>query len=308
MNVQRTKKLYQEGMRIKCIDMKDNQAIEPGTLGTVNFVDDMGTIHVTWDNGRTLGIIPGIDNFEIINESIKSYIKETVDIKVNAPLFKKQKIEPQVHNIKYAFKVSDQDFEDLLNDPFKPRDYIEDHIGDMYVNNFNENQSILVYSDRHKDGIIIQSEGFNYPRYQGLLNNVHDVLELSHHDGEYESKRFEKIKVLVVEPNEKPYVAIIDNDLKSLQAMVGGPIELIYLSRSAELICNEEGKLLNLPANRRIGRDILAGRFIIVGNDDSEHFTSLSRKDIDKYMEVYQDPEQISQKELQDSMNIEVIF
>ena len=114
--------------------------------------------------------------------------------------------------------------------------------------------------------------------------------------------------MLVVEPNRKPFVAIIDNNLSSFQSMVDGNIELIYLSRSAEIICNEEGKIHNLTANRRIGNDIIAGRFIIVGNDGGEQFTSLSSEDIDKYMEQYLEPEQISQEELQSKLNVEIIF
>jgi hypothetical protein len=35
----------------------DNQIVPPGTLGTVSSIDDGGTIHVTWDNGRNLGLL-----------------------------------------------------------------------------------------------------------------------------------------------------------------------------------------------------------------------------------------------------------
>ena len=42
-----------------------NQArpIEDNTKGTVMFVDDMGTIHCDFDNGRSLGVVPGEDSF-----------------------------------------------------------------------------------------------------------------------------------------------------------------------------------------------------------------------------------------------------
>lgn len=308
MKVQNIKERYPKRTRIKCIDMKDNDAIETGTKGTVNHVDDMGTIHVTWDNGRTLGLIYGVDTFEKIYETTKTYEKENVDLKIKAPLFKKQSLDPQRHNVKHAFKVSGQELDDLLIDPFKQRDYILDHKDEMFVDEYGVNQSILVYSDERDDGVLIESEGFRYPRYQSHLSNVHDLIDLSKHDGIEESKRFEKIKILVVEPNSKPYVAIIDNNLETLQSMVGGNIELIYLSKSAEIICNEEGKIHNLKANRRIGNDIIAGRFIIVGNDGGEQFTSLSREDINKYMEQYLEPEQITQEELQSKMLYEIIF
>lgn len=40
---------------------KDWEDIEPGTEGTVRGVDDGGTVHVQWDNGRNLGLIPDVD-------------------------------------------------------------------------------------------------------------------------------------------------------------------------------------------------------------------------------------------------------
>lgn len=65
----RIKAAYHEGCRIECINMEDPFApIFPGTKGTVDFVDDIGTIHVKWDNGRTLGLIPGVDSFRILSE------------------------------------------------------------------------------------------------------------------------------------------------------------------------------------------------------------------------------------------------
>ena len=44
------------GKRIKCVFMNDEYPVESGTEGTVTSVDDIGTIHVKWDNGRTLGL------------------------------------------------------------------------------------------------------------------------------------------------------------------------------------------------------------------------------------------------------------
>lgn len=53
------------------IHMEDKRPIPPGTEGTVDFVDDMGTVHMKWENGRTLGIIPNEDEFEVINDKEK---------------------------------------------------------------------------------------------------------------------------------------------------------------------------------------------------------------------------------------------
>ena len=69
INIERTilEKLrhdYIPGTRIRLIEMKDPVApVPPGTAGTVIAVDDVGTIHMKWDNGRTLGLITGVDSF-----------------------------------------------------------------------------------------------------------------------------------------------------------------------------------------------------------------------------------------------------
>ena len=54
-NIQFLKDLYPAGTRAKLVEMNDIQAPPIGTLGTVMYVDDIGTIHIKWDNGSTLG-------------------------------------------------------------------------------------------------------------------------------------------------------------------------------------------------------------------------------------------------------------
>lgn len=53
---------YPKGTRVMLVDMKDPYvSIPSGTLGTVRCVDDIGTVHVTWDNGSGLGVVYGED-------------------------------------------------------------------------------------------------------------------------------------------------------------------------------------------------------------------------------------------------------
>lgn len=67
--VNKYKEMYPKGTRIELISMCDPfSPIYPGTKGTVVHVDDMGTIHMKWDNGRTLGLLPYEDSFKIIEE------------------------------------------------------------------------------------------------------------------------------------------------------------------------------------------------------------------------------------------------
>lgn len=64
-----TKKLYPPGTRIELISMNDPYApVTSGTRGTVKFVDSLGTIFPEWDNGRTLGVVPGEDSFRKLTQ------------------------------------------------------------------------------------------------------------------------------------------------------------------------------------------------------------------------------------------------
>ena len=59
--VENLREQYPRGTRVELIRMDDPQAPPVGTKGTVIAVDDIGTIHVKWDNGSTLGIAFGAD-------------------------------------------------------------------------------------------------------------------------------------------------------------------------------------------------------------------------------------------------------
>lgn len=67
--VEMLRRRYPEGTRI-CIDSMENDplAIPQGTLGTVQFIDGIGTIHCKFDNGRYLRVIFGEDSFHKINQ------------------------------------------------------------------------------------------------------------------------------------------------------------------------------------------------------------------------------------------------
>lgn len=58
---------YPPGTRILLGHMNDPFApVEPGTRGTVAFVDDMAQIHMRWDNGRTLPLNSDEDSFRTL--------------------------------------------------------------------------------------------------------------------------------------------------------------------------------------------------------------------------------------------------
>ena len=106
------------------------------------------------------------------------------------------------------------------------------------------------------------------------------------------------MRVLVVEPERRPEVREINDSLKEMQGIVGGLIQPIYLDDSVALVCNDEGKLMDLPANRGLRNkdgqmyDIVFGTFFLCGAPaDSDHFTSLTTEQIEQYRKMFYTPE-----------------
>lgn len=66
---QRYREAYPPGTRIMLLSMgNDPNPVESGTRGTVRAVDDIGTPHCDFDNGRSLGVVPGEDSFRMLTD------------------------------------------------------------------------------------------------------------------------------------------------------------------------------------------------------------------------------------------------
>lgn len=107
----------------------------------------------------------------------------------------------------------------------------------------------------------------------------------------------ETIKVLLVEPEERPRVVEIGTGLEDLQHAVGGDIEGVYpFEDRVGLIVNEEGKLIGLPLNRALRDennevyDIIAGSFLVAGLTE-DNFGSLTEEQISKFEGLFHQPE-----------------
>ena len=109
------------------------------------------------------------------------------------------------------------------------------------------------------------------------------------------------MKVLKIEPGKHPEVTEIDNELHALQEAVGGYIECVYpWNDETVLVCNEEGKILNLPLNRKIYdgeifRDVICGTFIIAGNA-GEDLRSLTDDEIKKHKAELWEPDDFTKR------------
>lgn len=116
-----------------------------------------------------------------------------------------------------------------------------------------------------------------------------------------------KLRVVMVEPGKPAYETEIENTLEAEQKAVGGYIEVVPLGNDKLLICNEEGKLNGMRGNRRIGKDIIAGPFFIVGEDGDE-FRSLTDEEVKESLKRFAEPEDISQEEVENVMSAGIMF
>lgn len=113
-----------------------------------------------------------------------------------------------------------------------------------------------------------------------------------------------EITVLKVEPGKGPEEVTIQNTLEAMQEMVGGFIEIVYLDDVC-LVCNEEGKLMGLEGNRRVGRDIISGTFFLAGDTDYGEFCSLTREQLDQFSQRFAQPETFHPEELENAFWME---
>ena len=105
--------------------------------------------------------------------------------------------------------------------------------------------------------------------------------------------------VLMIEPREAPRRLELCHSLEAMQKAVGGSIQILYpFEEPVAMVCNEEGKLLGLPANRALRDesgavyDIVCGPFFLCGAPpDSDALTDLTEDQLQRYERRFARPE-----------------
>jgi hypothetical protein len=64
------KKRFPEGAMVELMKMEDKDSPPLDTKGEVLHVDAWGTVHVLWETGSTLGIIPSVDEIRLVSETL----------------------------------------------------------------------------------------------------------------------------------------------------------------------------------------------------------------------------------------------
>ena len=71
--------------------------------------------------------------------------------------------------IEKVVRLSKEEFEDLLKEPLKDRNYVIENKELMYEDKDGFMHCIYVVADDYDYGILIESEGSDYPRYTAYL-------------------------------------------------------------------------------------------------------------------------------------------
>ena len=117
-----------------------------------------------------------------------------------------------------------------------------------------------------------------------------------------------ELTVLMVEPGKHPKATKLKDDLDSLQKAVSigadyqGLIEFVSLGNGDCIMCNEEGKLIGLKGNRRLGNDILVGVFYIMSESEDGELLSLAEQKIKRYTNLFWEPEFFDRAEIENSL------
>ena len=70
---------YKPGARVELVRMDDPYTkLKPGDLGTVDFVDDAGSVFVKWDCGSSLGVVYGADEIRLLPTAMSNTVKEQI--------------------------------------------------------------------------------------------------------------------------------------------------------------------------------------------------------------------------------------
>lgn len=70
--LEQLRKQYPKGTKLQLISMRnETYPVLPGTVGVVTHIYDAGSIHMRWENGSSLALIPEIDSFQTVSEAKK---------------------------------------------------------------------------------------------------------------------------------------------------------------------------------------------------------------------------------------------
>lgn len=165
---------YPVGSRIKLIYIDDPYtSLKPGNTGTVVGLDDLGTIQMIWETGSTLGLIPGVDKFEKLKvESDGQGAKAIFVRKAASQKDLKEAVreggKPESFVIEKQVELDAAGYKAFSENLLSDYDFIKENVALMHKDKTGIFHCLLVKAIDYRGGILVESEGYGYPRYTAI--------------------------------------------------------------------------------------------------------------------------------------------
>ena len=123
-----------------------------------------------------LGLCFLLDYTDDLREKIKELhenegkISAEKKLKINATLQCKQtEIKPRMYEVSEVITLTDKEYESVLKEPLKDREYLAGRSG--------ADTCVLLLGEHSDDGILVDTQGYAYPRYSAFIPNAREIAE-----------------------------------------------------------------------------------------------------------------------------------
>lgn len=175
-NHENLKRIYPVGTKIKLLHMDDPYTtLKAGDEGIVTGFDDLGTLQMQWSTGSTLGLVYGVDRFEKVVEQSQVIQDKAIFVRKAANLTDLKNAarkggKPEPFIIEKILELVPEEYvvfaENLLSD----YDFISENLELMHKDKNGVCHCLLIKAKDSRVAILVESEGYAYPRYTALLN------------------------------------------------------------------------------------------------------------------------------------------
>lgn len=121
------------------------------------------------------------------------------------------------------------------------------------------------------------------------------------------------LRMLMIQPHRTPIVTFVREDIDDLQRAVSdhgedSRIQYTYpFDDDCMVLGNDDAKCIGMEGNRRFGDSIYAGPIFITRDNHNSGLCSLTDEQVQKYSEMFAEPQDISQDEVQADMGFTFI-
>lgn len=121
------------------------------------------------------------------------------------------------------------------------------------------------------------------------------------------------LRMLMIQPHRTPIVTFVREDIDDLQRAVSdhgedSRIQYTYpFDDDCMVLGNDDAKCIGMEGNRRFGESIYAGPIFITRDNHNSGLCSLTDEQVQKYSEMFAEPQDISQDEVEADMGFTFI-